>query len=443
MRRQLKQPLTMTLDEIQQGFDVIKTILMDCQQAFAASKGQQGAAAAAGQPPATGAPNQAQMSTANFEAQQAVPGDKAQQQRAGAKGQNAQAQVPVTTAAPQAAQPSFQLGAISPHGQPKYMNAPKDMNLHIPPKKKAKMNNQAKQQGPQAGTAAAAEAKKQEPKPPTKPVFHCTEPDCEMAATGFPTEEARQAHIQTEHVQPRENPLKFFQENLAATLGVDLEGNALDGNLSQNTPQMGAVAMSATQSRQGQTPASFTPTPMSRGLSMNRSASGAGAKQQAKAGAKDVKAEAAKANTAIKEAPKPPADGFAASTIDPQALFADMPGFTSNPAGLFSDPAVLQALTPNDTPDSKDSGPTEATGEPPEPWGGDLDANWQPFGDGFMMLGAPEVGDEAVDEWDRAVLLDAVGSGVADVNWDEVNVDFGKPFTMDAGLYSMDPTSSA
>lgn len=440
MRRQLKQPLTMSLDEIQQGFDVIKTILMDCQQAFAASRGQQGTAAATGQPPVTGASNQAQLSTANFEAQQAVAGDKAQQQRAGAKAQNAQAQVPATTAAPQAGQPTFQLGAISPHGQPKYMNAPKDMNLHIPPKKKAKMN-QTKQQGAQP-TAAAAEAKKQEPKPPAKPVFHCTEPDCEMAATGFPTEEARQAHIQTEHVQPRENPLKFFQENLAATLGVDLEGNVVDGSMVQNTPQTGAVAMSATQSRQGQTPASFTPTPMSRGLSMNRSASGAGAKAQVKAGAKDVKPDAAKA-TAGKEAPKPPADGFAASTIDPQALFADMPGFSSNPAGLFSDPAVLQALTPNDTPDSKDSGATEATGEPPEPWAGELDANWQPFGDGFMMLGAPEMGDEAVDEWDKAVLLDAVSSGVSDVNWDEVNIDFGKPFAMDAGLYSMDPTSSA
>lgn len=441
MRRQLKQPLTMTLDEIQQGFDVIKTILMDCQQAFAASKGQQGAAAAAGQPPATGAPNQAQMSAANFEAQPAVAGDKAQQQRAGAKGQNAQAQVPVTTAAPQASQPPFQLGAISPHGQPKYMNAPKDMNLHIPPKKKAKMN-QAKQQGPQ-GPAAAAEAKKQDPKPPAKPVFHCTEADCEMAATGFPTEEARQAHIQTEHVLPRENPLKFFQENLAATLGVDLEGNVVDNSVAQNTPQVGAVAMSATQSRQGQTPASFTPTPMSRGLSMNRSASGAGAKAQIKAGGAKDAAKAA----AVKEAPQPPPDGFGASTIDPQALFADMPGFASNPAGLFSDPAVLQALTPNDTPDSKDSGATEATGEPPEPWAAELEANWQPFGDGFMMMGggAPEVGLEegaVADEWDRAVLLDAVGSGVPDVNWDEVSVDFGKPFAMDAGLYSMDPTSS-
>ena len=423
----------MTPNELQQAFGAVLSIL----------RAQQAQKDAEQQHPETDAPNQVPVSVANVESQPVATGNKGQQpQRTGSKGQNAQAQVP---SAAGGAQPSFQLGATSPHGQPKYMNAAKDMNLHIPPKKKAKAN-QAKQQPQQASTATPEI--KQEPKPPARPVFYCTEPDCEVAAVGFATEEAKQAHVQTEHIQPSEDPRKFFQENLAATLGLDLEGNALNANAGlQNTPQTGAATMSATQSKQGHTPASFAPTPMSRGPSMNRSASGAGPRQQAKSVAQEApRVDASKAG-ANKQVSKPPVtDAFAASTIDPQALFADVPGFNSVAGGVFSDPSVLQALTPNDTPDSKDSGATEATAELPELGAGDLDSNWQAFDDGFVMLpelDAQVLTEEEMGEWDKTVLLDAMQPGLPDLNWDEVNIDFAKPFTLDTSLYSMDPTASA
>lgn len=418
VQKDLKPPFTLTPNEMKHGQELILSIQHDCVGRV--NKAQQGAAAPEQHPP-TGPPSQAPVNTGNVEAQPAAAAQ--QPQRAGSKGQASQAQAP-------AGQPSFQLGATSPHGEPKYMNAAKDMNLHIPPKKKAKAS-QVKQQGP----PAAPEAKAQAPKPPAKPMFYCGEADCEAAAVGFPTEEAKQAHVQTEHVQPSQDPRKFFQENLAATLGLDLEGNTLG---SQDTQ---AAGMSATQSKQGQTP-SFAPTPMSRGPSMNRSASGAG--RPAKGG--EAKADAkASARAGSKEVSKPPADAFA--TIDPAALLADIPGFNSVAGGVFSDPAVFQALTPNDTPDSKDSGVTEATGEPPEvgAGGAELDAaDWHVFGSG-LLRGAPEVGDVLgdgeVDEWDRAVLLEAMQPAVPDINWDEVNVDFSKPFSLDTSLYSMDPTA--
>lgn len=419
----------MTPNELQHAFNVVMSIIQSQKEAD-----QQQAA--------SGATSQVPVTATNFEAQPGAAGDKAQQpQRTGSKGQNAQTQVPAAAAG---AQPPFQLGATSPHGQPKYMSAAKDMNLHIPQNKKVKMT--PKQQQPQA--SAVGPEVKQESKPPAKPLFYCTEPDCEVAAVGFATEEARQTHVQKEHIQPREDPRKFFQENLAATLGLDLEGNALNANAgTQNTPQTGAATMSATQSKQGHTPASFTPTPMSRGPSMNRSASGAGPRQQAKGTAQETpKADASKGG-ASKEASKPPAtDAFTTSTIDPQALFADVPGFNSVAGGVFSDPSVLQALTPNDTPNSKDSGATEATGELPELGAGDVDSNWQAFDDGFMML--PELDPQMLkegemEEWDKSLLLDAMQPGVPGVNWDEVNIDFAKPFTLDSSLYSMDPTASA
>lgn len=448
----------MTTDEIQKAMNVTMSILGDCNK-FGWYK------PAESQPSALGQPIQAPVSKANVEAQPAGAGDGTQQsQRAGSKGPGAQ---PAAAAAGGGAQASFSLGALSPHGQPKYMTAPKDMNLHIPPKKKAKANH-AKQQGPSAGgTAAATPEIKQEHKPPVKPAFYCTEPDCEAAAVGFATEEARQMHVQTEHIQPNEDPRKFFQENLAASLGVDLDGNVLGGanagpQQNNNTPQGGAGTMSATQSKQGQTPASFAPTPMSRGLSMNRSASGAGARQQQAKAQEMVKTEGSKAGgapgTGGKGTPKqqpaaaPTADAFDSSTIDPQALFADVPGFNSVAGGVFTDPTFLQTLSPNnDTPDSKGSGTTEAASELPDPagLGGELDADWQQFGDAYLMLGGSEMDLQGlgttgeVDQWDRGVLLDAMEPTMQDINWDEVNVDFAKAPSLDTSLYSMDPTVSS
>ncbi|SPO01167.1 uncharacterized protein DNG_03914 [Cephalotrichum gorgonifer] len=455
-----KQILTMTADEVRQGFEVIKTIWLDCQRAVAAaSKTQQGA------PGQTRTP----LSAANLEAQTAALNNNNQNQnkaqqpqrpgskpgQPGAQAQAQQAQVPAAAGAGAAAAPaSFQLSATSPHGQPKYMNPAKDMNLHIPPKKRAKVNNAKQQGGPQSATPAASEAEKQDSKPPAKPVFYCTEKDCEMATTGFPTEEERQAHVQTEHVQPKENPLNFFKENFAATLGLDNEGNVVD----MSTPT-GAAMMSATQSKQGQTPVSFAPTPMSRGPSMNRSASGTGARPQGgKAGGAKAATPAGKAGAAATgPTSKTPAaaDAYAgtSTTIDPQALFSGIPGFDPVTGGLFSDPTVFQALTPNDTPESsKDSGSSEPMTDLPEFGGvGDADPQWHALGDGFTMMAASSAdpglllgaGDTEVDAWDGGLLAGEAGGDMLDIDWNEVNVDFSKPLGLDTSLYSMDPTSDA
>ncbi|MBE3042317.1 hypothetical protein IMZ48_07000, partial [Candidatus Bathyarchaeota archaeon] len=75
---------------------------------------------------------------------------------------------------------------------------------------------------------------------------------------------------------------------------------------------------------------------------------------------------------------------------------------------------------------------------------GEFDSDWQVFGGGLMPpeLGVEAVKEEDVDPWDREVLMDAMQPGIEDINWDEVNVDFARPFVMDTSLYSMDPTVS-
>ena len=461
-----KDVLTITPQEIQQGFEVLRSIGKDCQ--VFTSKAQQGgnnaATQAQAQHSAAPAPTHAPLSTENLKAQNAAlnnkgqqqtqPQQQQQQQKTAAKSTQAQEQAAQTAAT----QPQFQIGATSPHGQPNFMNKAKDMNLHIPPKKRAKFNHQQNQQqggaagrqqpSPHATKATAPETKKQEVKAPTpKPIFPCLEKDCDSI---FPNDEAREAHSQAEHIQPRENPFKFFKENLASTLGVDLEGNALEAStVSQGTPQVGASAMSTTQSRQGQTPASFAGTPMSRGPSMNRSASGSKAPAP-RAGGK-VKEECVKAGNGKEGSenslrPGPTPDPFA-HCINPQTLFTGIPGFESVGGGAFTDPNVYLALTPNDTPESsKDSGSSEPNTDLPEFTGADLEMQWQPLDDGFMMdvtninmhsLGTGEIGD-----LEKSLLSDSLNTVPGnEIVWDEVKVDWDKPFTLDDQLYSMDPST--
>ena len=468
---QPKEALTITPLEIQKGRDVMRSITKDCQAAFA--KSHQATNAAQPQAQQSGVPGggQAPLSAENLKAQNAALNNKAQQQQrqqqhnAGPKTTQAQEPPAPVVQAQAAAMHQFQMGATSPHGQPNYMNKAKDMNLHIPPKKRAKLNHQQNQpQAPAAGRqqpspratkATAPEPKKQETKAQTpKPTFSCTEIDCDNV---FPTEEARDAHMQAEHIQPRENPLKFFQENLASTLGLDLDGNVLGdvSAASQGTAQPGAAVMSATQSKQGQTPASFAATPMSRGPSMNRSASGTGPKAQlgSKAGgkAKDDRAKAGDSKDAVTDkAGSAPKSGMTtdpyANCINPKTLFSGVPGFDYVAGGTFTDPSVYRALTPNDTPESsKDSGSSEPNTDLPE-FGADLDTHWQPLDDGFMMdlgnINMDSLGTGGVDDLEKSLLLNAQGSVPgADICWEDANIDFDKPFTFDDRLYTMDAST--
>ena len=183
------------------------------QPAQGSSQAQQQQAQNQGQP--------APLNAANLEKNsQAL--SKLNQQKAGGRG----AQAPP---APTATQPPFPFGASSPHGNPNYIGKQKDINLQLPPaRKKQKLagqqgSSQAATPSPVTGKTASPEARRQEP---PKPVFLCKEPDCDVATVGFPSEQALQHHIEEDHTKPKEDPFKFFKENLALGLGLEADGTA-------------------------------------------------------------------------------------------------------------------------------------------------------------------------------------------------------------------------
>ncbi|KAJ4237554.1 hypothetical protein NW757_013255 [Fusarium falciforme] len=189
---------------------------------------------------------------------------------------------------------SFAFGALSPHGNPSYGGKPpKDMNLQLPPaRKKQKTTGQT----PQGATPSPQISKKSSPdmrrasesQAPPKPVLLCKEPECEHSTVGFPNEQALQNHIQEEHTKPHEDPMGFVRDNLALALGLEPDGTVKKEKLE-------APPMSMTNSKQGQTPATMTTTPMS-GDGMKRSASSMGKPQDNKAGNKTSQ-ELSKMNT--------------------------------------------------------------------------------------------------------------------------------------------------
>jgi hypothetical protein len=339
------------------------------------------------------------------------------------------------------------------------------MNLQLPPgRKRVKTGaplatapsaaGQSTTPSPQVNKTPSPDVKRQaqppEAKAPPKPAFYCTEADCEMSSAGFATEEAKQAHIQEEHVRPREEPFKFLQESLVSYLGLDMAGNPLVEDMAPTI----APAMSATPSRQGQTPAStFAATPMSRGASMNRGGSNIGGKAQ------DSKSAAGKANGTPKidggkvgdgkmgEAAATSSlgmDGFA-NYIDPQSLFANVPGIDVAANGVISDMGLYRSLTPNDTPESsKDSGSSEPNSDISEGAGLDIDLDWQPLDTDLLLdLGSFNIENlEHVEssgaDIDEALLGEAMAAQATMPSWDDMMADPSKPFAFDDSLYFMD-----
>jgi hypothetical protein len=426
------------------------------QQAAPAKPTAATAATSAGTNQAT---KPAPLSAANLEKQtQAL---SKMNQKPGAKG----AQPP---AAPTSTQPPFQLGATSPHGQPAYIGPPTvtKEDLHIPARKKVKTGQQptppqvskGATPSPHLSKTGSPEVKRQQvpevkaaavPQPPPKPMFTCTEPGCDMATTGFATEEARQVHIQEEHIKPAEDPLQFLHDSLTATFGLDINGQALSDQ--KDFFQPGAVAMGSTPSKQGQTPASnFAATPMSRDASMQRVGSKMGSKPQ------DTKSAISKADGTPKmDSANRPADATVAppapmdlwsNTIDPQSLFLGVyePGVN----GTVSDMNVFRSLTPNDTPESsKDSGSSEPNSDISEGVGLDIDIDWQPLEEDLMydMNNITMEGFEQLDasgaDFDSALISEAMSMPSSFPSWDDAPTDFTKPFSFDNSLYSMDMTS--
>ncbi|GJC94972.1 C2H2 type zinc finger domain protein [Colletotrichum higginsianum] len=352
----------------------------------------------------------------------------------------------------------FPFGASSPHGESIHFSKPKVTkdNLQLPARKKAKTGTQPTppQQpnqatpSPQISKSGSPELKRQsmpEPKAPPKPMFLCPEADCEMATTGFPSDQARQAHILEEHVKPLEDPMKYMRESLAQSLGLDTNGQV------KVEPQT-AQPMGQNVSKQGQTPASNGgATPMSRDASMQRTGSKMGGKTQ------DNQAAAGKTESTPKmenkqpemAAPAAPMEVWA-TTIDPQSLFNNLGKFEFGANGVISDMSVYRSLTPNDTPESsKDSGSSEPNSDISEGVHLDIDVNWQPV-DVDLLLDMNSINMEGMEglqdvgtEFDGMMMLEDAMPMEQFTNWDEVTNDFNKPFQFDNSMYSLDVSSSA
>ena len=135
----------------------------------------------------------------------------------------------------------------------------------------------------------------------------------------------------------------------------------------------------------------------------------------------------------------PPTDRW---TIDPQSLFSNMGSFNPACGGVVYDASVLQAMTPNDTPESsKDSGASEPNSDISEGVNLDIDMEWQALGGDDMLLDMSQITMETLDGMGLGDLdIDASmrSDMTADIpNWDEVHTDFSKPFELDTSLYSM------
>ena len=376
--KEIKDNLSIRLSELEEGTEFLINVRRDCASIMSL-RNQQGLAA--GKPGAQGTP----LSAAHLEKQtQAL--SKAQHNRSTSKSGQA-------PAAPTTAQPPFPFGAASPHGQPSYIGKPtvNRENLQLPPRKKAKVGEQPTPPqatpSPQISKTASPEAMRApETKPqPPKPAFKCTEPDCD-STSGFSTEAALKAHVQEEHIEPRQDPIKFMTESLALALGLEADGHPKDGEGASKTPVDAAAS-----STKGPT----------------KAAESTGA-----------------------------ADPWA-NTIDPQSLFTTIGPFEFGAGGAIANMKAYRSLTPNDTPESsKDSGASEPNSDIPENSGLDIDVKWQAFDADLLM----DLNNVSMDGLESTFLNDDL-SGPAmsmSVDWDDVNIDFDKPFVMDTSLFRMD-----
>jgi hypothetical protein len=375
-----------------------------------------------------------------------------------------------TPAAPTSAQPPYQFGASSPHGAPAYIGKTSitQENLHIPARKKQKQNNAGQttpgsNASPQVNKVPSPEIKRQVPesKPQPKPTLCCSEPECERHNVGFDTEEALRKHRQEEHIQPLENPTKYAQDNLAASLGLDSEGRPKNTAPSgQVTGAAAGAKMGPSGSKQGQTPnvkGENTPggaaTPMNRQTSMNRQPSTSSAKPNAstKVQPDPAKEALAKLQAGQKNSAKQVAaqqtqeaaafDPWANATIDPHDLFQNFQAFESGAAGAISDMNVYRSITPNDTPESSKDGVSEPNSDISDGVALDInldifDESWQPFGpsDSELMdlISSNINGEEDLLMFDEDKLAPNYQS------WGDIDPSvFAKSFSFDTSMFSM------
>ena len=406
----------------------------------------------------------APLNAANLEKQTQALTKMQQHQRSGSKSGAA-------PPAPTSTQPPVSFGGQQlPVGQPTYLGKPSVTadNLHLPPPKKRKQTlpvttttttQQQQQQTSSPALSGAApspqlkapspEVKRQAPPEIKPPKFVCPEVDCEMHSAGFATEEARNAHHVEEHVKPLEDPFRFVQENLALTLGLDAQGNPKVPPKSLDGSQSAALPMSASASKQGQTPGmklDLASTPMSRDASMRRQGSLTGAK-----GAENTPTPGKVSSIKNEDTPRlgdvktfsgkqepdlitiPIEDPWANSTIDPQSLLASFAPLEPMAGGLISDLSAYRSLTPNDTPESsKDSGTSEPNSDISEAAHIDIDLNWQSI-DADLLVDMTSINMNGFDAFETDPTMSDSFQLPA---WDDS--EFSKSYQLDGSLFSMD-----
>lgn len=417
----------MTISEVLQSRQLIESMVKDLSASNTGRPPHLGGAAADQEPPQQNQPGPKQAPTPLNEANLAK-----QTQALNKMHQRSNSRGGQPPAAPTSTQPPFQFGAASPDGKPIWA-APTPLtqdNLQIPvARKRVKTNNQtsspvvSSQHASPQPKVMSPELKRQEAKAaPSKPAFMCTEPGCDLAGSGFPTEDARKQHHQEVHVLPYQNPQQFLEQSVAAAFGLDEHG------LSKTQPRPEAE------------------TPMSRENSMRGQGSAPGGPVTQAANADDKMATGSKPAdkstpgqaATLPQQPQMTIDPQANTTIDPQSLMAPVLNFfDASAGGVISDMSLYRSTTPNeDTPNSsasKESGVSEPNSDIPETANLEIDMKWANYDGATLVNGMAAFG----------VDMDLNSFGVmADDDMhitEDLLADMDKPFTsLDSSLYRLE-----
>jgi hypothetical protein len=467
--REVKDVFSIRPTEVEQALNMLRGMIKDLTDRFPTMKKSEATpntSVSQAPAPATQSSDAVPLNAANLQQQQQQLNKI--HQRSNSRGSH-------PPAAPTSSQPPFPFGASSPHGQPIYnVKAPAltQENLHIPARKKQKPNSTPVQgQGtpgstssPQVSKAVSPEVKRQqqptESVAPPKPALCCPDQDCERHDVGFETEEELRRHKEEEHVRPLANPQQYVEESLASILGLDPQGQPKKpstATATNNTAPPMSTKMTATGSKQGQTPkieaatpSAMASTPMNRQVSMNRQGSSADSKTTAAKPQPSTPMDISKSqkdNTAVSAQPvaEQVLDPWANATIDPHDLFTTFAGFESGAGGAISDMNVYRAITPNDTPESSKDGVSEPNSDISDGVNLDIavdifDDSWMPFGptDTDALLNSnlnsfnPSAGED-LTMFDEDIF-------VPQQSWEDMGDAsiFDKPFKFDTSLYSMD-----
>lgn len=422
-----KDKLTMNLPEVLQSRQLIESMVKDLSAPNTGRPPHLGGPAADQEPPQQKQPGPKQIPTPLNEANLAKQTQALNKmhQRSNSKG----GQPP---AAPTSTQPPFPFGAASPDGKPLWA-APTPLtqdNLQIPAaRKRVKTNNQtsspvvSSQHASPQPKVTSPELKRQEAKVmPSKPSFMCTESGCELAGSGFPTEEARKQHHQEVHVLPYQNPQQFLEQSVAAAFGLDEHGLSK----AQSKPEA-ATPMPGDSSMRGQGSAPGGPVAQS-----------VNTDDKMTTGSRPTDKNTPGQAATLPQQSQMAADPLANTTIDPQSLMAPVLNiFDSSAGGVISDMSLYRSTTPNeDTPNSsvsKESGVSEPNSDIPETANLEIDMNWANY-DGSMLVNGMAAFGMDMD-------LNSFGA-MADDDMhitEDMLADMDKPFTsLDSSLYGLE-----